>query len=108
MFSFIKRLLLIAALCVPWVTQAQGTAITSFPFTCDFEDASDNAYWSFQNASNGWYIGTAVNHGGTHALYVGESSASSNSYNAMKESRSSGNRSVAGAFKISISLRTHR
>ena len=82
MFSFIKRLLLIAALCVPWVTQAQGTAITSFPFTCDFEDASDNAYWSFQNASNGWYIGTAVNHGGTHALYVGEGSASSNSYNA--------------------------
>ena len=82
MFSFIKRLLLIAALCVPWVTQAQGTAITSFPFTCNFEDASDNAYWSFQNASNGWYIGTAVNHGGTHALYVGEGSASSNSYNA--------------------------
>ena len=73
-------MLLIAVLCVPWVTQAQGDTISSFPFTCNFEDAADSAHWSFQNASNGWFIGTATNNGGTHALYVSDGNGSTVNY----------------------------
>ena len=80
MKRFYKFLMLLAALAVPWVTQAQGTAITTFPFTCDFETASDNAYWSFTNAANGWYIGTATNNGGTNALYVSDNNGTTSSY----------------------------
>ena len=81
MFKHLRTLLLIATLCVPWVTQAQGDTISSFPFTCNFEDATDNAHWSFTNASpNGWYIGTATNNGGTHALYVSDGNGTTVNY----------------------------
>ena len=74
-------LMLLAALIVPWVTQAQGTTITSFPFSCNFEDAADNAYWTISNASpNGWYIGGATNNGGDSALYVSNNNGTSNAY----------------------------
>ena len=73
--------MLLAALIVPWASWAQGTAISSFPWSCNFEDATENAAWTFSNASpNGWYIGTAVHNGGTHAMYVSNNNGTSNAY----------------------------
>ena len=82
MFKFLSKLLLIAALCVPWAIQAQGDTISTFPFTCDFEDASDAGHWSYSNAANGWFIGTATNNtsGGTKSLYVSSNNGTGNSY----------------------------
>ena len=39
LFKFLQKMLLVAALCVPWVTQAQGdcTPISTFPVTYGFE-----------------------------------------------------------------------
>ena len=74
-------LMLLAALLVPWAVKAQGDTITSFPFTCTFEDAADNAHWSITNASpNGWYIGGATNNGGDSALYVSDNNGTANNY----------------------------
>ena len=80
MKKHLQILALIAAFCMPWVSQAQGTAITSFPWSCDFEDATVNAAWTFSNASNGWYVGTATSNGGTHSLYVSDNNGTANSY----------------------------
>ncbi len=43
----------------------------TLPYLCDFENASEANNWVFaNNTTNGWAIGTAINHGGTHALYI--------------------------------------
>ena len=53
----------------------QLTAQNSY-FTCDFEDAAQNAQWSLTNGSmaadipNKWYIGSAISNGGKNAMYI--------------------------------------
>ena len=80
-----KLLLIVAMMLVPWVTQAQTPdSISTFPYTCDFEDPGDTALWVTLNGTqeNGWYIGSAVNAttGGSNALYVSNNSGTSNAY----------------------------
>lgn len=52
-------------------------------YACDFEDASDNANWTFVNGNyaNKWCIGSAVNNGGAKALYISDNNGVSNTYN---------------------------
>ena len=61
---------------MPWVMQAQTTpAPASLPYTCGFEDATENANWVIENgasATNKFFIGSAVNNGGTQSLYVSD------------------------------------
>ena len=74
-------LMLLAALIVPWASRAQGTAISSFPWSCNFEDATVNEAWTITNASpNGWYIGAATNNGGDSALYVSDANGTTSNY----------------------------
>lgn len=55
-------------------------------FICDFEDTVQNAQWSLLNGtkaveiSNKWYIGSAISHGGSNALYVSIDSGKTASY----------------------------
>lgn len=78
-------MLLIAALCVPWATQAQTpTPVSTFPYSCDFEDATENAAWTLVNGTNDntWVVGSAQNNttGGGNALYVSNDNGTSASY----------------------------
>ena len=59
-----------------------GEPVNVFPYTCDFEDADENAGWVLENGTqpNAWYIGTAVNNGGTQSLYVSNNNGTSNAY----------------------------
>ena len=77
MKKHLQRLLLIAALLLPWVTQAQ-----SFSYSCDFDGDSDTAGWVFVNGtqSNKWCIGTATNNSGTKSMYVSNDNGSSTNY----------------------------
>ena len=82
----LAKTLLIAALCLPWVTQAQtpGDLISTLPYSCDFESSSVYGSWVTLNGTqeNGWYIGAATNatQNGSQALYVSKNSGTSNSY----------------------------
>ena len=71
---------LMAALLVPWVTGAQIT----LPYSCDFEDATENSAWTLVNGTltNVWVIDTAVNNteGGNTALYISNNSGTSAAY----------------------------
>jgi hypothetical protein len=61
------------AMFLPWVAQAQTTpAPASLPYTCGFEDATENGNWTILNgnSTNKFFIGTAVNNGGTQSLYI--------------------------------------
>ncbi|MBO7227949.1 MAG: fibronectin type III domain-containing protein [Bacteroidales bacterium] len=76
--------LLLMVMFMPWVMQAQTTpAPASLPYTCGFEDATENANWVIENgasATNKFFIGSAVNNGGTQSLYVSDDNGVSNSY----------------------------
>ena len=76
--------LLLMVMFIPWVMQAQTTpAPASLPYTCGFEDATENANWVIENgasATNKFFIGSAVNNGGTQSLYVSDANGVSNSY----------------------------
>ncbi|MBO7134222.1 MAG: hypothetical protein J6W06_08705, partial [Bacteroidales bacterium] len=54
----------------------------SVPYSCDFENAEENANWSFANEgqNNQWYIGTAANNGGDNGLYISNDNGVSNTY----------------------------
>ncbi len=76
----VRFLLLLAALLVPWVTQAQlPTSIN-----CTFENDSDSAGWVFANggATNKWCIGSAAANGGTKSLYISNTNGTTNAYDA--------------------------
>ena len=49
-----------------------GTPVTSFPYTCGFEDEADNAAWNLWEAgsTNQWYVGNGIAKDGTNALYI--------------------------------------
>ena len=53
----------------------------SLPYSTDFEAAGAANDWTIDNGTNGWYVGTAANHGGTHALYISDDQGTSNHYN---------------------------
>ena len=77
--------LLFAALMVPWVTQAQTPTPATLPYTCGFEDDTENAAWTIVNgtATNKFFIGTAAgaNNGGTRGLYISDNATgTTNSY----------------------------
>lgn len=52
------------------------------PYTCDFEDASENGNWGILNGNqvNKWYIGTAENNGGENGLYISNNGGAFNTY----------------------------
>ena len=55
--------------------------VATVPFVCSFEDDDVNATWVLVNApTNAWQIGTAVNNGGSHALYISNDNGISNAY----------------------------
>ena len=61
-------------------TTKQNPEIVNNSFTDNFEGT--NSYWLMANgrATNKWVKGTAVNHGGTHALYVSNDGGTTNAY----------------------------
>jgi len=83
MKHYFSRLLLMV-MFIPWVLQAQTTpAPASLPYTCGFEDATENANWVIENgasATNKFFIDSAVNNGGTQSLYVSDNNGVSNRY----------------------------
>lgn len=53
------------------------------PYTCDFEDANENAKWTLiGNYTNKWFLGTAVNNtpDGQIGLYISNDNGFSNNY----------------------------
>lgn len=77
------------ALIVPWGLQAQTTpAPASLPYTCGFEDASENVNWIMVGgtATNKFAIGTATNNGGSNGLYVSNDNGTTNAYTASSAS----------------------
>lgn len=63
----------------------QANAQTSY-FTCDFEDATQNAQWSLTNGTfaaaiaNKWCIGSATSNGGEKAMYISTDGGKTVSY----------------------------
>ncbi len=75
-------------------TTFQTTRNTArIPYICDFEDVNENNLWTFINGNftDKWYIGGAVNNGGTHSLYVSNNNGATNAY--------SFNRSMIWAYR---------
>ena len=66
------QVLLLAVMLMPFIAQAQTTTPATLPYSCSFEDASENANWTLVSgaSANKFFIGTAVNNGGTQSLYV--------------------------------------
>jgi hypothetical protein len=58
----------------------------AIPWTCNFEDPTENANWTFDNESctNKWVIGTAVSSGAItgNSLYISNVNGTSNAYTA--------------------------
>ncbi len=74
----VRFLLLLAALLVPWVTQAQlPTSIN-----CTFENDSDTAGWVFVNGTqtNKWHIGSGTANRGSKSLYISNTGGTTNAY----------------------------
>ena len=69
-------------LMVPWMTQAQTPTPATLPYSCGFEDDTENAAWTIVNgsATNKFFIGSATNNGGTKALYISNTNGSTNAY----------------------------
>ena len=70
----------VAANCSNGLTSSAKT-VTAFtlptdpatlPYSCDFEDATENSNWTFYNgnAANQWIIGNATDFGGTQSMYI--------------------------------------
>ena len=54
----------------------------TIPYTCDFEDANENAIWILanENQTNQWHIGLAASNGGDNGLYISNDGGTSNEY----------------------------
>lgn len=65
-----------------WSSDICVKMLTGLPYICDFEDANENSQWSIvnSNTNNKWYIGNAVNYGGSQSLYVSNDNGVSNTY----------------------------
>ena len=53
----------------------------SVPYSCNFENTTENGNWRFGNATDGWYIGSATYNSSSKSLYVSANGGTSNSYN---------------------------
>ena len=65
-----------------WISGTFRTTQTpgQMPYFCDFEDGHDQFGFENGTSTNKWYVGTAVNNGGTHAMYVSNDNGATNSY----------------------------
>jgi hypothetical protein len=85
----------------------------ALPYTCDFEDATENVSWILENGTltNKWYIGTAANNGGANGLYISSDNGVSNSYNNGSETYVYAYRPInveeAGNYDISFDWRSN-
>ncbi len=66
----------------PSITFTTDHVPASLPFVCDFENSTANADWILENGeqTNKWFVGSAVNNGGSNALYVSNNNGVSNNY----------------------------
>ncbi|MBO7132564.1 MAG: hypothetical protein J6W06_00185, partial [Bacteroidales bacterium] len=64
------------------VKNGDNTANSDIPFSCDFDDAEENAKWTIANGTqtHHWHIGTATNNGGDNSLYISNDDGTSNAY----------------------------
>ena len=73
--------MMLAALMLPFVSQAQ---VTTFPYSCDFEDATEAAAWTFDNGTltNQWVLGTAANNTttGSYGIYISNDAGANAAY----------------------------
>lgn len=56
--------------------------LARLPYSCGFENATENAAWQMDITSNGphWQVGTGAHHSSGHALYVGANTLNSANY----------------------------
>ncbi len=80
------KLMFLAAFALFGFVNAHGQAVTTVPYFCGFEDASENSKWS-RNAPhadgylwNEWKIGSAVKYAGSKSLYISGDYGATNSY----------------------------
>ncbi len=66
------------------------------PYSCDFEDAEENANWILNNGrqTNRWHIGYAVNNGGEKSLYISNDGGANYTYSTGAESYSYASRKI--------------
>lgn len=72
---------LVIGVCVSAFLSAQQDTLSNY--SCDFEDPIQNATWHFptiDGTPHQWTIGTAVNNGGHHSLYVTPKGQDTNCY----------------------------
>ena len=83
----------------------------SLPYSSDFEAAGAADDWIFDNGDNGWYVGTAANHGGTHALYISDDQGTSNHYSTSSTTSSYAYRlfnvATAGDYVVSFDWKAY-
>lgn len=74
-----------------WSTEQTFETPTQTPYFCDFEDATENAAWTFRtstyssSASVNWHIGNSISGDGEHALYVNDNNPLSHVYWAYRD-----------------------
>lgn len=73
-----------------WSNDLCVKMLTGLPYICDFENADENNQWSFVNGEteNKWYIGNAVNYGGSSSLYISNNNGVTNTYTTNSSSTS--------------------
>lgn len=62
---------ILAGIVLTWTTLHAGDTISNY--SCDFEDEVQNMTWHFPSnpeVPHHWTVGTAINNGGRHAMYV--------------------------------------
>lgn len=73
--------MLAAVMLLPFASRAQ---VTTFPYSCDFEDATEAAAWTFVNGTltNQWVLGTAANNttSGSYGIYISNDAGTSAAY----------------------------
>ena len=59
-----------------------ATYAQTFPYSCGFEDDTENAQWTLLNGSstNQWYIGTAAKNSGEKGLYITHDNGATSEY----------------------------
>ena len=83
MKRIILSTILIMATMWPIVAKSQS-ATDTVPYCCNFENASERAYWRFahntSSSVNRWHIGIANSNGGLYGMYVSNDNGISNMF----------------------------
>ena len=61
-------------------TYSQQSSPATLPYTCNFEDTSENGKWQVGNSTDGWFVGTATYSSSNHSIYVSSDNGSTNTY----------------------------